>query len=73
MNNADLQRLLAALYDASRPLAELLPGASRAEVKEIAGYLQTAGLAGVRREEGVLVARISVAGRYFVEKARARG
>jgi hypothetical protein len=70
MDNAAVERLLAALYDAPRPLRELLPGASRAVLTRVADYLRDAGLAGVRKEGGVLVVRISAAGRAFVEKAR---
>jgi len=49
-------------------LAKLLPGAGKA-----ADYLGSAGLDDVRVDAGVLVARVSVTGRLFVEKARARG
>jgi hypothetical protein len=57
----------------TRPLAELLPGATRAEVKEAADYLGGTGLADVRMREGVLVATIALVGQLFMEKARARG
>jgi hypothetical protein len=70
MDNAAIERLLAALYDAPRPMRALLPGASRAVLTKVADYLRDAGLAGVRKEGGVLVARISAAGRAFVDKAR---
>ena len=71
MDNAALERLLTALSDAPRPLTELLPGAARAEVREVADSLRTAGLAVVRADEGGLVARISAAGRNVVEEALA--
>jgi hypothetical protein len=71
MDKAALERLLSALYAAPRPLRELLPGAGRAVLVKVGDYLRDAGLADVGREEGVLVASISAAGRAVVEKSRA--
>jgi hypothetical protein len=70
MDNAAIERLLAQLLKAPRPLHEVLPGAGRDVLTRVADYLRDAGLAGVRRERGVLVADISDAGRAFVQRAR---
>jgi hypothetical protein len=70
MDNAALERLLTALYDAPRPLREVLPGATRDVLARVVDYLRDAGLAGVRREQGVLVASLSGTGRAFVQRAR---
>jgi hypothetical protein len=72
MDKAAIERLLSALYNAPRPLRELLPGASRAVLTKVADCLRDAGLARVRREGGVLVASISAAGRAFVRRAEGR-
>ena len=71
MSNAQILALLSGLSDVPRPLAELLPGATRAVAREAADSLRTAGLAVVRADEGGLVARISAAGRNVVEEALA--
>jgi hypothetical protein len=73
MSNAQILALLSGLSDVPRPLAELLPGATRAEVKEVADYLGGTGLADVRVREGVITATLAEVGRLFVQKARARG
>jgi hypothetical protein len=73
MRNAQILAVLCGLSDVPRPLAELLPGATRAEVKDAADYLSGTGLADVRMREGVLVATIALVGQLFVEKARWRG
>jgi hypothetical protein len=69
MTNAQIIALLSGLSDAPRPLGDLLPGAGRAEVREVADYLSGAGLVGVRFEQGLLMARIAEAGRAFVKRA----
>jgi hypothetical protein len=73
MTNAQILAVLRGLSAAPRPLADLLPGATRAEVKEVANYLGGTGLAGLRMRDGVLVATIALVGQLFVEKDRARG
>ena len=73
MTNAQILAVLSGLSDAPRPLAELLPGAGRAEVRQVADYLGAVGLADVRVREGVLVATLAEVGRLFVQKARVRG
>jgi hypothetical protein len=73
MTNAQILSILSGLSAAPRPLAELLPGATRAEVREAADYLGSTGLADIRMREGVPVATIALVGQLFLEKARARG
>jgi hypothetical protein len=63
MSTAVLTDLLSQLYDRPRPLVELVH-ADR--VKDVGNHLQGAGLAFVSNG----VARITQAGRLFVEKAR---
>jgi hypothetical protein len=70
MTNAEIERLLSALEEGPRPLAELLPGATRAEVRETADYLNGTGLAGVRTQGGVLVARLTAVGIAWLQRAR---
>ena len=41
MSNAQNLVLLSGLSDAPRPLTELLPGATRVEIKEVADYCET--------------------------------
>jgi hypothetical protein len=73
VSNAQILAILSGLSDVPRPLAELLPGATRAEVKEAAEYLGGVGLADVRLREGVMTATLAVPAELFVQKARARG
>jgi hypothetical protein len=73
MSNAQILAILRGLSDVPRPLAELLPGDTRAEVREAADYLGGVGLIDFRVRDGVLTATLAVPGELFVEKARARG
>jgi hypothetical protein len=71
MTNAELTKILSALYDGPRPLAELLGTSSdAARVKEVGNYLRTRGLACVSMRNGIVIATITQAGRYYVKKAR---
>jgi hypothetical protein len=73
MSNAQILAILCGLSDVPRPLAELLPGKTRAEVREAADYLGVAGLADARVRDGAMTATLAEPGRLFIEKARARG
>jgi hypothetical protein len=64
MSNAFVADLLAQLYDGPKPLTELVDAAG---AKAVGNHLQGAGLAYVLNG----VARITEAGRLFVDKARA--
>jgi hypothetical protein len=72
MTNTELTALLSAIYDEPRPLGELLGATDAAQVKEVANYLRTRGLACVSMRNGTVLATITQAGRYYVKKARGR-
>jgi hypothetical protein len=67
MTNAQILAILTGLSDEPRPLAELLPGATPAELRGAADYLNGSGLVGVCSPDGVLVADLSETGRSVVE------
>jgi hypothetical protein len=73
MSNAQILAILRGLSDVPRALAELLPGATRAEVREAADYLDGTGLADVRVRDGVMTSSFGEVERLCIEKARARG
>jgi hypothetical protein len=70
MSNAQLVLILFGLRGGPRPLADLLPGLSRSELRDAADYLKGTGLAWVKTVDGVLVAEIAAAGQMFVKKNR---
>jgi hypothetical protein len=63
MSNAVLAALLSQIYDGPKPLTELV---DMARAKQVGNHLQGAGMAYVLNG----VARITEAGRLFVENAR---